>query len=699
MLADILSFYYLILFLFNVFLGIIIFSKKPSDALSWSVSIIAFSAGIWSFAWFGIIFLESFFWVKMSFWGGFATIAFAIFCLLYPDRRLSSFFKWSFLFIPVIATLTLMPFNLVLLSVESYFPLIFTGTVFNKAIRLYWLLTTILGFFVISKKINKIKSIDIEGLKFFIVGSIIFSFSGIIGNLVIPLVYGNYYFTGLAPATSIIWVSLLSFSILKTDFLKINMIISRITAMIIILIVMVIFAGFLNYVLLSFSSSIMLISIGSLLISYISMNYLPTLRNKIQTYSEKVWVTDWYDEKHLLNLVIKRLSESLDKKDTFLKLCDIFLYELSPRYVALILKNSNESYGGILKQFEKNQKQEKDIHLNDHQRRFLEEKIAATQVEIIDKKAKIFNEFDINGGIWLPFRSLDGFEAAVIIGPKISEANYSQNDLDLMSSVISAVNVFLDRIRPYENIKLEYQEAKQQAEKAGQQIAYANLTKGIAHEIRNPLGMIKGSLDIALKKIDDTDNFEKFVEKAKKNIDRMIKMTTLMLEYGDAKIGDMSAIDINKEIADILMLYESGLMNQGVSLIKQFDDLPEVTIDVGALQQIITNLIQNSVDAMADQSSHRAITISTGFGHFKTESKSYQSVVVSISDTGPGIPSHIQNEVFDSFFTTKAEKHGLGLSIILKLVKQHDGYIELHSTPETNSGCTFKIHFPLPLDI
>jgi len=146
--------------------------------------------------------------------------------------------------------------------------------------------------------------------------------------------------------------------------------------------------------------------------------------------------------------------------------------------------------------------------------------------------------------------------------------------------------------------------------------------------------------------------------------------------------GEMSKAQITYGIDVVLTIYQN-LLKQGIEVIKQYQDMPEILCYPEELNQVWTNLVHNAIQAM---NSEGTLTINV----FKQE----HQVVVQFTDSGCGISPEIQAKIFDAFFTTKpmGEGSGLGLNIVNKIIKKHQGKIEVDSVP---GKTTFSIFLPI----
>ena len=149
----------------------------------------------------------------------------------------------------------------------------------------------------------------------------------------------------------------------------------------------------------------------------------------------------------------------------------------------------------------------------------------------------------------------------------------------------------------------------------------------------------------------------------------------------------MTPIEINRLVQQVLRMVENDLHVQGVTVSTEFqEDLPQITGDRTLLQQVILNLVKNAIEAMAaGPTTIKALRLVT--------TQDGNSVVsLSVQDSGPGITPENGTHVFDPFFTTKSSGTGLGLSISRKIIEDHGG--DLRLTKTGSNGCTFEITLP-----
>ena len=218
------------------------------------------------------------------------------------------------------------------------------------------------------------------------------------------------------------------------------------------------------------------------------------------------------------------------------------------------------------------------------------------------------------------------------------------------------------------------------------------MATGVAHEINNPLAIIYAEqtniADLLATLPPDDPNVEEMkasVDQTVKQIERCKTITQKMLQFGHKSTSLESMISPGAELSEIIRLMQNQARVNNVDLCLEVEtELPPVYIDPGEFQQVITNLVNNSIQAM--EHSKGGVLISAW-----SENK---SVVIRVEDTGPGIPESHLEKIFEPFFTTKpiGKGTGLGLSVCYGIVTKWRGQIYTESVP--GQGAVFLIRFP-----
>lgn len=219
--------------------------------------------------------------------------------------------------------------------------------------------------------------------------------------------------------------------------------------------------------------------------------------------------------------------------------------------------------------------------------------------------------------------------------------------------------------------------------------ALGEMAAGLAHEIRNPLGAIKGAAQCLDPKTVPTDDRE-FIEVIVEEVNRLNGVVTAFLDYARPLKQSFGPTDVNEVVTRTLRLIQNDLP-RSVTLKEELGaDLPRVDGDAEQLKQVLINLVQNAAQALGDKGGE--VTLKTlrpdRFGDFRQP----DFVEIQVCDTGPGIPADQQLNIFVPFFTTKQKGTGLGLAICQRIVKSHGGTISVQS--RVGEGATFVIRLP-----
>jgi signal transduction histidine kinase len=167
---------------------------------------------------------------------------------------------------------------------------------------------------------------------------------------------------------------------------------------------------------------------------------------------------------------------------------------------------------------------------------------------------------------------------------------------------------------------------------------------------------------------------------------RVSRLVQGLLSFSRPTAPHRGPVNLNDVVGEILTLAERQYEKSGVRVLTTLDEaLPPIIGDASALQQVILNLVSNAHQAMTDGGEVRILT--------RRLQEQPDWIELVVSDTGPGIPPEVVDRIFDPFFTTKATGTGLGLAISYRIVQEHDGTMEVKSTP--GDGATFRLSFPL----
>jgi len=217
------------------------------------------------------------------------------------------------------------------------------------------------------------------------------------------------------------------------------------------------------------------------------------------------------------------------------------------------------------------------------------------------------------------------------------------------------------------------------------------LAAGLAHEIKNPLGGIRGAAQLLKREFGQETSVATYTEIMIREADRVNQLIDQLLHLSHPGTLDLTGLNIH-EILDSVILLEAQTVPEGkVRVKKNYDpSIPPVYGDRNKLMQLFLNLVQNAYQAINGKG-HLTITtrVETGF-HIREQGKERKRFIwVDIEDDGPGIETEILPHIFSPFFTTKNNGTGLGLAICYRIVEEHGGLIRVEN--QTPKGSIFKV--------
>ena len=207
------------------------------------------------------------------------------------------------------------------------------------------------------------------------------------------------------------------------------------------------------------------------------------------------------------------------------------------------------------------------------------------------------------------------------------------------------------------------------------------LATTVAHEVRNPLGGIRGAAQLLQLEDESNSEIQEYIQVIIKEVDRLNRVVEQLLVSGNPRTAGVRPSDIGDLIDNSLSICQSELVRDNICVEKYFaDDCPPVSMNGDGMTQVLLNLFRNAIESMEDGG---ILTVRTVYN------ATNQAVQIYIKDTGRGIPPDVASRLFDPFYTTKQKGTGLGLAISQQIVEEHGGTIEVDVTEP--QGATFII--------
>jgi signal transduction histidine kinase len=279
------------------------------------------------------------------------------------------------------------------------------------------------------------------------------------------------------------------------------------------------------------------------------------------------------------------------------------------------------------------------------------------------------------GAAELAIRIMFFFLAAIVVNRFTLENSRKTMQYQQAAEKLTEANLLLER-------------AQAEARRSERLAALGQLSAGLAHEIRNPLGVIKGSAETLSRKLENSNPLaSELAGYISSEVNRASALVTRFLDFARPLRTETRVQPVTELIDQALKSVASQWKGGPVVVERDYQkDLPPVPLDENLCEQVFLNLVQNAYEAMGEEG-----------GTFRVEASGARSngrkgVQVRLQDTGPGVPPEMREQIFNPFVTTKKTGVGLGLSIVSKIVDEHHGTIRLEN-PE-GKGARFVIFFP-----
>jgi two-component system, NtrC family, sensor histidine kinase HydH len=228
-------------------------------------------------------------------------------------------------------------------------------------------------------------------------------------------------------------------------------------------------------------------------------------------------------------------------------------------------------------------------------------------------------------------------------------------------------------------------QAQEEARRAERLAALGQLSAGLAHEIRNPLGVIKGSAELLTQKLTSADPLaQELAGYIYTEVNRVSALVGRFLDFARPSQLDLQPVDLGMLLERCLKTVADQGACGRVKVVRDFaPGLPQVMLDQDLCEQVFTNLFMNACEAMGVQGGELKVRLRRA---------NQETVAVEVEDSGPGVAPEMKEQIFNPFVTTKKSGVGLGLAIVSKIVDAHGGTVKLISPP--NHGACFRVTFP-----
>ncbi|MFH1435662.1 MAG: ATP-binding protein [Pseudomonadota bacterium] len=304
---------------------------------------------------------------------------------------------------------------------------------------------------------------------------------------------------------------------------------------------------------------------------------------------------------------------------------------------------------------------------------------------------------DLKSEAMVPVKESDKIYGFIGVKDERFRYAFSPDDISLLRSLGGHVAVAIENTRLYEKIK-----------ERDRLVAIGEMSAGLAHEIRNPLGAIKGAVQFITEDNEETrskdgnsQNDREFLDIIISEVDRLNKVVSSFLDYARPShtVDEKAASDVNSVIMQTKKLVENEIAQMNVKVeFNLEDDLRKVHLSDEKLGQVLWNLLTNAIEATVDSGKEREVIVSSAKVNSPVSWTSLNKasgrgfIEISVQDNGRGIVPSVLPKIFIPFYTTKPKGTGLGLSISHRIIREAGGLLEVDT--KEGGGTTFRVLLP-----
>jgi len=325
---------------------------------------------------------------------------------------------------------------------------------------------------------------------------------------------------------------------------------------------------------------------------------------------------------------------------------------------------------------------------------------------VISKRTEAVNELSLN--ITDPFRVTQKIRTIICVPIMINNqviggvGVFSQEDEDiqigkeaerLLTILANQAAASIQNARLFETVRtneMQLMDMRDQLLRVERLVAVGEMSARVAHEIRNPLMSIGGFARKVYEKMADGDEGKEFLRIVVNEVNRLENILHEILDFTSPSLPNMKENDLHEILEDTLVMIEDSCQKKNIRLIKKYEAKKSlIYVDADQIKQAFLNLFQNSIDAMEK----RGGDLKVHTYQAPQERGKKNKVIVTIRDTGCGIPEKDQTHIYDPFYSSKPKGSGLGLAITHKILTSHE--VTFHLVSREKLGTMVIIEFPL----
>jgi signal transduction histidine kinase len=300
--------------------------------------------------------------------------------------------------------------------------------------------------------------------------------------------------------------------------------------------------------------------------------------------------------------------------------------------------------------------------------------------------------FKTHAMICVPLIAKDEPIGALQVINKKSQKPFTQADFRLLTGMAQQIAVAMENAKLYQRLEEDFalttQELKITQEKlfrSERLMAMGHLVQGVAHEIRNPIMTIGGFAQRLKKELEEGHSLQKYVDAILQEAIRLEKLVKQVREFMNVQSASLTMDKIPPVVDEVIKIFKPLAKRQKVQIVKDIDgETPLINMDTAQLVSALSNIVENALESMSGGG-----TLTLGVN------RQNNNVLITVRDTGCGIPAEQLEAIYDPFVTSKTRGAGLGLTMVHQIIMNHQGEIKISSQLE--NGTIVILRLPIPM--
>jgi signal transduction histidine kinase len=317
----------------------------------------------------------------------------------------------------------------------------------------------------------------------------------------------------------------------------------------------------------------------------------------------------------------------------------------------------------------------------------------------VSKDKRFSDKYDKKTGfkttsmICVPLIAKDEPIGALQVINKKSKKPFTQADFRLLTGMAQQIAVAMENAKLYQRLEEDFalttQELKITQEKlirSERLMAMGHLVQGVAHEIRNPIMTIGGFAQRLKKDLEEDHGLQKVVDAILQEAIRLEKLVKQVREFMNVQSATLTMDKIHPVVDEVIRIFQPLAKRQMVRIVKEIDGkTPLINMDSAQMVTALSNIVENALESMSEGG-----TLTLGVN------RQNNNVLITVRDTGCGIPPEQLDAIYDPFVTSKTRGAGLGLTMVHQIMINHQGEIKISSQLE--KGTIVILRLPVPMD-